>query len=57
MRSSAKEKPTSFPDLTGTVVEIGAGNGVNFPYYPKDVKIAAYEPNPHMHKASHCCRE
>ena len=35
--------------LTGTVIEIGAGNGVNFRYYPPGVRVVAYEPNPHMH--------
>ena len=36
--------------LDGTVVEIGAGNGVNFRYYPPGVKLVAYEPNPYMHE-------
>lgn len=36
--------------LTGTVVEIGPGNGINFRYYPDDVKVIAVEPNPYMHE-------
>jgi len=36
--------------LSGTVVEIGAGNGVNFRYYPRGVRLVAYEPNPYMHE-------
>jgi len=35
--------------LAGTVIEIGAGNGVNFRYYPPGVRLVAYEPNPYMH--------
>ena len=35
--------------LSGTVIEIGAGNGVNFRYYPPGVRVVAYEPNPYMH--------
>lgn len=37
----------------GTVVEIGAGNGVNFRYYPPGIKLVVYEPNPYMHKRLH----
>ncbi len=36
--------------LNGTVVEIGAGNGVNFRYYPPGVQLIVYEPNPYMHE-------
>lgn len=39
--------------LTGTVIEIGAGNGANFRYYPPDVRVVAYEPNPYMHDRLH----
>jgi len=35
--------------LAGTLIEIGAGNGVNFRYYPPGVRLVAYEPNPYMH--------
>ena len=35
--------------LAGTVIEIGAGNGVNFRYYPPGARVVAYEPNPYMH--------
>jgi ubiquinone/menaquinone biosynthesis C-methylase UbiE len=36
--------------LTGVVVEIGAGNGVNFRYYQPGVQLIVYEPNPWMHE-------
>lgn len=35
--------------MGGTVVEIGAGNGVNFRYYPPGVRLVVYEPNRWMH--------
>jgi ubiquinone/menaquinone biosynthesis C-methylase UbiE len=31
------------------VVEIGPGTGVNLPHLPADTRLAAVEPNPHMH--------
>ncbi len=32
----------------GRVLEIGAGPGLNFAYYPKDADVVATEPDPHM---------
>ena len=35
--------------LSGTVVEVGAGNGINFVHYPCDVdQVLAVEPEPYM---------
>jgi ubiquinone/menaquinone biosynthesis C-methylase UbiE len=35
--------------LTGTVVEVGAGNGINFSHYPAGVDhVIALEPEPYM---------
>ena len=35
--------------LTGTVIEIGAGNGLNFPHYPAGVtSVLAVEPDPYL---------
>lgn len=39
--------------FSGTVVEIGAGNGVNFRYYPAGVRVIVFEPNPYMHERLH----
>ena len=35
---------------SGTVLEVGAGTGVNFDLYPKDVKVIAIEPSVPMYK-------
>jgi ubiquinone/menaquinone biosynthesis C-methylase UbiE len=43
-------KTERMKDLEGTVVELGPGNGINFRYYPKGVKVIAVEPNPYMHE-------
>lgn len=34
--------------VQGNVVEIGAGTGSNFAYYPVDARIVAIEPDPYM---------
>jgi ubiquinone/menaquinone biosynthesis C-methylase UbiE len=35
--------------LSGAVIEIGAGNGLNFAYYPPEVsRVLAVEPEPHL---------
>ena len=34
--------------VSGTVVEIGAGTGLNFRHYPSGIEVIATEPDPHM---------
>jgi ubiquinone/menaquinone biosynthesis C-methylase UbiE len=35
-------------DLSGRVVEVGAGNGINFEHYPVAVQLVAVEPEPYL---------
>jgi len=37
-------------EADGRVLEIGAGTGANFPYYPADAQVVATEPDPFMLK-------
>lgn len=48
-RRYGERKRQLFADLTGTVVEIGPGTGVNLPYYPPGIHWIGIEPNPHMY--------
>ncbi|MCL4370281.1 MAG: class I SAM-dependent methyltransferase [Chloroflexi bacterium] len=41
-------RPLVAGEATGTVLEIGAGTGANFPYYQQAEKIVAAEPDPFM---------
>ncbi len=43
-------KRRMFGELPASVVEIGAGVGANFRYYPQDTMVAAVEPNRRMHR-------
>ena len=39
--------------LSGTVIEVGAGNGLNFPLYPESVeRVLAVEPEPLLREAA-----
>lgn len=42
----ADRKEKLFADISGTVLEIGPGAGVNLQYYPKDVRWIGVESNP-----------
>lgn len=35
-------------DLSGAVLEVGAGTGLNFQYYPAAARVTAVEPDPYM---------
>ena len=44
--------------LTGRVLEVGAGDGRNFPHYPAGVtEVVAIEPNPHLRRRARTAAE
>jgi ubiquinone/menaquinone biosynthesis C-methylase UbiE len=47
----AEHRTRLLEGLTGTVIEVGAGNGRNFPHYPAAVtRVLALEPDPHLRR-------
>ena len=48
-RWMAERKRSLLGGLSGEVVEIGPGSGVNLSYLPRDVRWTGIEPNPHFH--------
>lgn len=46
-------KEKLFSDLSGSVLEIGAGTGANFDYYPKGLDLWMLEPSPYMRDYLH----
>jgi ubiquinone/menaquinone biosynthesis C-methylase UbiE len=66
LRSAAKAEQRGATDhrrrllegLSGTVVEIGAGHGVNFPLYPAEVtEVVAIEPEPTLRSQAEAAAE
>lgn len=46
---AGRDREALLAGLTGTVLEVGAGTGVNFAHYPSSVvKVVAIEPEPHL---------
>ncbi|MBI1318853.1 MAG: methyltransferase domain-containing protein [Candidatus Hydrogenedens sp.] len=48
-KSYGRIKDKLFADLSGEVVEIGPGAGINFRHFPAGVHVRGVEPNPFMH--------
>lgn len=48
-RAYGRRKRSVWGDLPSTIVEVGAGAGANFRYYPKHATVIGIEPNPAMH--------
>jgi ubiquinone/menaquinone biosynthesis C-methylase UbiE len=47
----ADQRRTMLDGLAGSVVEIGAGNGLNFDHYPSSVTVVhAFEPDPYLRR-------
>jgi SAM-dependent methyltransferase len=52
-RGAGEHRRRLLDGLTGRVVEIGAGNGLNFPHYPAAVtEVVAIEPEPTLRAAA-----
>ncbi|GAA3206131.1 class I SAM-dependent methyltransferase [Actinocorallia longicatena] len=48
-RDLGRHRAVLLAGLSGRVVEVGAGNGLNFPHYPAAVtEVLAVEPEPHL---------
>jgi len=47
--AQGKRKTAEIGSMSGTVVELGPGTGVNMRYYAPGVHVIAIEPNPVMH--------
>lgn len=48
-RAVATWKERLFSGLSGTILEIGPGTGVNLSYYPEGIDWIGIDPNPFMH--------
>jgi ubiquinone/menaquinone biosynthesis C-methylase UbiE len=47
----AEHRQALLAGLTGQVIEVGAGNGMNFAHYPQQVtRVLAVEPDPHLRR-------
>lgn len=48
-RGAAEHRRSLLASIEGRVIEVGAGHGLNFAYYPRSVtQVVAVEPEPHL---------
>ena len=47
--TQGERKAAEIGSMSGTIVELGPGTGVNMRYYARGVRVIAIEPNPLMH--------
>jgi ubiquinone/menaquinone biosynthesis C-methylase UbiE len=51
---AAEHRQSLLAGLSGRVIEVGAGHGLNFAYYPQTVdEVLAVEPEPHLRELAH----
>lgn len=48
--AQGERKSAEIGSMSGTIVELGPGTGVNMRYYAPGVRVIAIEPNPMMHE-------
>ncbi|MCH7699022.1 MAG: class I SAM-dependent methyltransferase [Chloroflexi bacterium] len=51
--TGTKVRPKIMGEAHGDVLEIGAGTGASFSYFPEDAQVIAIEPDPHMIERAH----
>jgi SAM-dependent methyltransferase len=50
-KGQAGHRREALAGLSGRVIEVGAGNGLNFPHYPPEVtEVVAVEPEPYLRR-------
>jgi SAM-dependent methyltransferase len=53
-KGGAEHRAETLAGLTGRVIEVGAGNGLNFGHYPPAVtEVVAVEPEPYLRERAH----
>jgi ubiquinone/menaquinone biosynthesis C-methylase UbiE len=58
MAGAADHRTALLADLQGRVIEVGAGHGLNFSYYPASARqVVAVEPEPHLRRLAQASAE
>lgn len=57
-KGAAEHRDELLADLSGRVIEVGAGTGLNFKHYPQGVtEVVAVEPEPHLRELARTAAE